>query len=120
MSDKPFWYPVLCDEIYYKRLREDYPENAHWSDDELWDYYNEGNKYSILWDHIGEAYEPLADAFLKQQSQIDQLSTWTPGLPPAPGTYAVRTIGAKMLAVCMEIAQPEGDWSTLEWVKLPE
>ena len=45
---------------------------------------------------------------------------WTPGIPPEPGTYAVRTVGAKMLPTCMEIDKAGGDWGTLEWVRLPE
>ena len=67
MSDKPYWFPELCDEAYFKRLREDYPDKAEMSDEELHDYYNEGRKYAVTWDHVGDAYEEyenLADAFL--------------------------------------------------------
>lgn len=69
MSDKtPYWFPVLCDGDYFARLRSDYPENAHMSDEELHDYYNDGLKYQNLWDHTGDAYsdyEPLADSYLE-------------------------------------------------------
>lgn len=75
MSEKPYWYPVLCDKEYFDRLREDYPENAHMSDEELHEYYNDGLKYQILWDHIGDAYEdyePLADEFLRLKAMIPE------------------------------------------------
>jgi hypothetical protein len=68
MSKKrPYWYPTLCDAEYFARLRRDYPEDAHFSDEGLLQHYNDGNKYQILWDHIGDAYddyELLSDAFL--------------------------------------------------------
>lgn len=66
-NDKPWWFPKICDKTYFDRLREDYPDNAHMTDDELSDYYNNGRKYSITWDHVGDAYaeyEKLADAYL--------------------------------------------------------
>jgi hypothetical protein len=76
MAEKPSWYPTICDKEYCKRLRQEYPEYDKDSDDEeLIDYFNEGRKYEILWDHIGDAYEeyePLADAFLKQQALLDK------------------------------------------------
>lgn len=65
---RPYWYPTLCDGAYCARLREDYPDDAHMSDEELCEEYNDGLKYSITWDHAGDAYdeyEPLADAFLE-------------------------------------------------------
>lgn len=68
MDDKPWWFPVLCDEEYFARLREDYPNKAHLSDRELQVHFNNGAKYATLWDHIGDAYgdyEPLADAYLE-------------------------------------------------------
>ena len=71
-SDK-WWFPVLCDEKWYKRIREDYPEMAHESDEYLHDYYNDQRKYSILWDHVGEAYaeyEKLADAYLELLNEV--------------------------------------------------
>ena len=67
MSDKPYWFPVLCDESYFARLREDYPGTAHLSDEALLDHYNKGLEYQILWDHIGDAYSdyrPMADSYL--------------------------------------------------------
>lgn len=66
-EEKPWWYPKLCDSRYFARLRDDYPEHAHWSDDDLLEHYNDGRKYSVAWDHLGDAYpeyEELADAFL--------------------------------------------------------
>jgi len=69
MNEKPWWFPVKVDEQYFARLHEDYPENEDWTDEELNDYYNEyGRDYSVLWDHLGDAYEeykPLADSFLE-------------------------------------------------------
>jgi len=68
MSEKKeWWFPVLCDEEHFARLREDYPENAHITDEELHDHYDHGKKYSTAWDHVGDAYveyEELADAYL--------------------------------------------------------
>ena len=67
-DNKPYWFPKLCDKNYFKKLREDYPETAHWSNAELHKYYNDGVKYQTLWDNIGdvyEYYEPLADAYLE-------------------------------------------------------
>ena len=72
----PWWYPTKCEEAYFAQLRKDYPEIADMSDEELNEYYNEGKKYQILWDHIGDAYEeyvPLADAFLKAESRVKEL-----------------------------------------------
>lgn len=66
-SEKPYWYPVRVDEDYFKRLREDYPDKAHLGDEALNDYFNDGREFSILWDHVGDAYDdyvPLANAFL--------------------------------------------------------
>jgi hypothetical protein len=68
MSDKPWWFPVLCDENYYKQLRDDYPESAGMSDDELHEDYADGRKYAVTWDHTGDAYdeyEKLADAYIE-------------------------------------------------------
>ena len=66
---KPWWWPVVTDEKYIARLREDYPEETtRMSDEEVRDYYDNGRKYSNLWDHVGDAadeHEKLADAFLK-------------------------------------------------------
>lgn len=66
-SEKPYWYPVRVNEDYFKRLREDYPEKAHLNYEALNDYFNDGREFSILWDHVGDAYDdyvPLANAFL--------------------------------------------------------
>lgn len=75
-NDKPSWYPVLCDDAYFARLREDYPIKAGWSDEKLHEYFNYGAKYSTMWDHLGEAYvdyEKLADAFLELEKKFEDL-----------------------------------------------
>jgi len=72
MSDKEWWFPEICDDEYFKRLRLDYPNRADWSDEMLHDYFAEGRKYSITWDHVGDAYgeyEKLADAYLELLSK---------------------------------------------------
>lgn len=72
-SEKPYWYPVRVDEDYFKRLRDDYPEKAHLSDEALNDYFNDGREFSILWDHVGDAYDdyvPLANAFLDMYNAL--------------------------------------------------
>ena len=64
----PWWWPRLTDGAWLARIREDYPEEAHRSDEGLRDYYADGRKYDVLWDHVGDAYEqfePLADAALE-------------------------------------------------------
>lgn len=66
-NNKEWWFPKLCNEEYFASLREDYPDNAHMTNEELHDYYNHGKKYSTTWDHVGDAYaeyEKLADAYL--------------------------------------------------------
>jgi hypothetical protein len=68
--EKPWWWPVLCDRAYFTRLREDYPDDADCSDEELHETYADGQKYATTWDHTGDAYEEyekLADAFLALQ-----------------------------------------------------
>jgi len=78
MSDRPWWFPVLVDDEYFKRLRDDYPDKSHLSDSELNEYFNEyGRKYSVLWDHLGDAYEEyekLADAYLSLLAQLQEES----------------------------------------------
>jgi hypothetical protein len=74
MSEKPWWFPVRCDADFCARLRKDYPENAHMSDEDLINYYNDGRKFQCLWDHIGDAYEewePLAEAYLALLALVD-------------------------------------------------
>ena len=76
MSERPYWFPVLCDAAYFARLRKDYPEKSHMSDDELHEYFNHGLKYQNLWDHVGDAYsdyEPLADSYLEVLSELNSL-----------------------------------------------
>lgn len=86
MNKESWCYPVICDAAYFARLRDDYPENAYMDDDGLHEYYNDGRKYSITWDHIGDAYEeyePLADAFFEQEKRIKELEDQNAGLVAA-------------------------------------
>jgi hypothetical protein len=67
-NDKPFWYPVLADAAWCNRIREEYPEYASKTDEEIVEEVNEGVKYVTCWDNCGDAYydyEKLADAFLQ-------------------------------------------------------
>lgn len=71
-----YWEPELCDDDYFSRLRLDYPENSDMSNDELHDHFNNSRKYSITWDHIGDAYaeyEPLSDAYLRHKSAMTKV-----------------------------------------------
>lgn len=69
MSEPKWWEPVPVDAAYFAQLREDYPDKADWTDDELNDHFNEtGGRYAVTWDHVGDAYaqfEELADAYLE-------------------------------------------------------
>ncbi len=63
----PWWWPERTDEAFFGRLRKDYPEDAHLSDEALREEYDAPGKYSTTWDNTGDAYdeyEKLADAFL--------------------------------------------------------
>jgi hypothetical protein len=74
--DKEWWFPVLCDDAYFARLRNDYPEDARLSDEELHEKYNEGLKYQQLWDHTGDAYEQfekLADDWVSLRKDAVEL-----------------------------------------------
>lgn len=75
-----WWMPVLTDATYFQRLREDYPDNAHMSDDELRIHFDAHGKYATTWDHTGDAYaeyEPLADSFFELVDALeDMLSGW--------------------------------------------
>lgn len=67
---KPYWYPDPTNHEYCDRIRKDYSEKGaeDKSDEEIIEEYAEGREYSVLWDHIGDAYDdykPLADNFLK-------------------------------------------------------
>ena len=70
-DDKPWWWPTVIDEAHIAGLREEYPEKADLSDEDLLEYFDEGKEtgeFSITWDHVGDAYEEyekLARAFLK-------------------------------------------------------
>lgn len=76
--ERPWWYPVLCDEAYCKRLRHDYgddPEIAAMSDEELIEHYNDGRKYKFLADHVGDAYdqfEQVAGVLLAAEAVIEK------------------------------------------------
>ena len=75
MSNKEWWEPTLTDAAWLARIREDYPNNADESDDWLRDYYADGRKYAVTWDHVGDAYddwEMLADAYLKLRATVQQ------------------------------------------------
>ena len=73
-SDK-WWFPVRCNDAYFNRLRKDYPETAEYSDEYLHEYYNGSRKYSITWDHLGDAYaeyEELVDAFFELLDEAEK------------------------------------------------
>lgn len=110
MGDKPYWYPIRADEDYFKMLREDYPEKADLSDEELNDYFNDGREFSILWDHVGDAYSdyvPLANAFLEMYNALweaIELSDRT--LPPSGRTAE----GQRVYDLCLAaLAKAEGE-----------
>lgn len=68
LDKKEWWFPALYNEEYFSMLREEYPDMAHMTNEELHDHYGHGRKYVITWDHVGDAYveyEALADAYLK-------------------------------------------------------
>lgn len=74
-TKKEWWYPKLIDSDYVKKLREDYPDGTQGLDDEMaLEKFDNSQKYSTLWDHVGEAYEqfePLADAYLELEGKVD-------------------------------------------------
>ena len=74
-EEKPWWFPVLADDAWVARIREDYPEHtANMDDDDVRHEYAEGRKYAALWDHTGDAYadyEKLADAYLELLAKSD-------------------------------------------------
>lgn len=69
-DDTPWWWPSLIDESCLSQLREEYPERAGWSDEELLEYFYDGKDLGQVytqWDNLGDAvaeYEKLAYAFL--------------------------------------------------------
>lgn len=66
MTD-PWWKPVLTDSAWCNEMRNDYPDAAGLSDDEIRDKFADDRKYAVTWDHVGDAYEQfekLADAYL--------------------------------------------------------
>lgn len=72
-KEKEWWEPNLCNKQHFERLRSDYPEHANKNDDELHDYFDDRKKYSVTWDHVGDAYdeyEKLADAYVKLKAQL--------------------------------------------------
>ena len=76
-----YWEPVKIDENYITKLRKNYPEHADLSDEDLlWRMeikrFGESQKYAVLWDHIGDAYEyyePLADAYFRLREENKRL-----------------------------------------------
>ena len=70
-----WWEPEPTDDAWLKRIRDDYPDNANESDHWLRDYYAEGRRYAVTWDHLGDAYaeyEELADAYRKLRAALPQ------------------------------------------------
>lgn len=76
MAEREWWEPELTDAAWCARIREDYPEKAaDMSDEEIRDYYADGQKYATTWDHTGDAYEQfekLADAYLALRASVNQ------------------------------------------------
>lgn len=69
------WYPRMADEEHFNELRKDYPDHSHKTDEELNNHFNRGRKYTVTWDHVGEAYgdyEKLADAFFELQTELKE------------------------------------------------
>ena len=74
MAKREWWEPVLADAAYVARLRKDYPEKTEGMSDQ-WciNYYADGRKYAVTWDHVGDAYdqfEELADAYFALKQQV--------------------------------------------------
>ena len=119
MSNNPWWYPEPFNAEYAQRLREDYPENAHMSDDDLWEYYCDSRKYPVTWDHVGDAYdeyEPLVDAYFSlraENSDLREALRWAMPKVEQRATYDIPTFDryAALIAGC-ECESPsecEGD-----------
>ena len=78
-DNKPWWWPTIIDDAHLARLRDDYPEKANLSDEELLAYFDEGKgigQFSTTWDHVGDAYaeyEKLANAFLNLVDEIGRV-----------------------------------------------
>ena len=73
-EELPSWFPQLADADWAQRMRNDYPEHNmdNLSTEEVRYEMNDGCKYQILWDHVGDAYkdyEQLADAYLALLTQ---------------------------------------------------
>ena len=65
---KPWWWHQPTDAAYIQHCRDDYDQAKGMSDEEIVDFYADGNRYWTGWDHTGEAhsqFQELADAFLK-------------------------------------------------------
>ena len=78
MNKDQWWFPVLIDEDHIAQLRQDYPEHAGKTDEELIDYFDNHQKYSTTWDHVGDAYEeyePLADSYLEALKHISGMKS---------------------------------------------
>lgn len=72
-KEKPWWWPLVTDKAWCDGIRKEYDDDTfEMTDDEIRDEYADGFKYADTWDHLGdarEAYEQLADAFLKLVSE---------------------------------------------------
>ena len=78
MSGKPWWWPVKTDDDWLRQIRMDYPENMHWSNEELRDHFAGGSEYAnpSLWDHTGDAadgWEELAKDHATLATRIEDL-----------------------------------------------
>lgn len=68
-GNKPWWIPELTDDEWLSRIRSDYPEETEgMSDDYVRCKYSNGMKYTVDWDHIGDAleqFEKLSDSYFE-------------------------------------------------------
>lgn len=69
MTERPYWWPVLTDDLWIAQIRASYPEDTDGlSDEGVREHFAGGRKYADVWDHLGDArddWEMLADAFLE-------------------------------------------------------
>ena len=65
---RPYWLAEITDEKWCARVRREYEDAAGMDDEKIREEYANGNKFAVLWDHLGDAYEDyesLAEAYLK-------------------------------------------------------
>lgn len=68
-----WWEPKLFTAQEAERIRQYY--DASGTDEEINDKYNNGRKYLVTWDHIGDAYEQfehLADAYHRLREELNR------------------------------------------------